>query len=119
MDDALNCDSFKLNDSIRTFVYKLLRKDPMERLTMLEALTDPFFMGSNVLNWHKNLAPPLNVGMFTPQIDAKWNRRQFSSIWAPQPRDYSVTLSSSSRYRHSSDENEAIIELDESESKFS
>lgn len=116
INDVMPVESTEGHVSIKTFISKFLRKDPIERITMEEALNDDFFRSIDVLNLHKKLAPPLNFGTIAPQMDAKWNRRQFSSIWAPQPNDYHVNDSlSSTVHQHFQ---EAIIELEESKSKF-
>jgi serine/threonine protein kinase len=112
---TIHDESSAINDSIKAFISKLLRKDPIERLTMEDALKDDFFNAIDVLNLHKSLAPPLTVGLFAPKIDARWNRRQFSSIWAPQPREYHVSNSLSRTTDH---QHEEIVELDESGSTF-
>jgi serine/threonine protein kinase len=113
-------DFFKMKQAINVFVSKLLRRDPTERLTMHEALTDDFFDGfDDVLNLHKKVAPPLKGGTIAPDTDAKWNRRQFSSIWAPQPHNYSMSpMIKCSSHQHSIALNEPIIETTESESPF-
>jgi len=109
-----------MHDSVKAFVSKLLRKDPLERLTMEEAVNDDFFRSMDVFKIHKFPAPSFALGNFPPAVDAKWNRRQFSSIWAPQPSDYQILSGSSTagRAENAKQREEGIPEYNESGSAF-
>ena len=79
----------------RSLIRRLLKRDPNSRPPMPLIAGDPFFDGVDVTSLHAGPAQPLNVGVVTAasgeDINAtKWTRRQFSSIWAPQPRPYDV-----------------------------
>jgi hypothetical protein len=41
---------------------------------------------------HTKPAHQLDVGAIEPSADAKWTRRQLSTIWAPQPQAYNINL---------------------------
>lgn len=76
-------------------VRRLLRRDPNDRPGMASVTEDEFFGGTDVLGLHAGPALPLDVGSVEPAAaDARWSRRQFSSIWAPQPKDYALGSSS-------------------------
>jgi len=53
--------------------------------------TIPFFDGNDVFALFQKAAHPLDVGTNAPVADAKWSRRQLSSIWAPQPKAYDIS----------------------------
>jgi len=63
-----------------------------ERLSMAQVAEDPFFEGTNIFALHRQAAVPLDVGTVAPVEDATWSRRQYSSIWAPQPKAYDISL---------------------------
>jgi serine/threonine protein kinase len=69
----------------------LLDRDPKKRPRMNEVAEYPFFP-FNVFELYSKPAYPLDVGNVAPSPDARWSRRQFSSIWAPQPEAYNLTL---------------------------
>jgi serine/threonine protein kinase len=73
----------------------------MERISLLD-----FFSGIDVFSLYRQEAYPLGVGNSAPAPDAQWARRQFSSIWAPQPVAYDISLpdeTSNSRLSSQSD----------------
>ena len=64
-------------------------QDPKARLSVALAAAHPFFGGVNVHRLHFEPPPPLAVGAAPPPPhDAKWARRQHSSIWAPELAAY-------------------------------
>ena len=78
-------------DAARSLISRMLCRDTSGRPDMRLVAADPFFEGVDVFSLHKGSAHPLDVGTVDPsRIDARWSRRQFSSIWAPQPRAYNV-----------------------------
>jgi len=74
----------------KALIRKLLSRDSYGRPSMHSIAHDDFFEGKDVFALHKGPAYPLDVGKVAPVADAKWNRRQFSSIWAPQPKQYAI-----------------------------
>ena len=81
---------------VKGLIRKLLSRNPADRPDMQSVAHDDFFKGVDVFQLHKKEAYPLDVGSVAPVADAKWNRRQFSSIWAPQPKQYAIDSLSSS-----------------------
>jgi serine/threonine protein kinase len=73
----------------RSIILSLLDRDPLKRPTMLQLAEHEFFH-DNVFRLHSQPAYPLDVGTIGPTPNAQWARRQFSSIWAPQPEAYDV-----------------------------
>jgi serine/threonine protein kinase len=73
----------------------LLNREPKKRPRMNEIAEHPFFP-FNVFELYSKPAYPLDVGNVAPSPDARWSRRQFSSIWAPQPEAYNLALPDSS-----------------------
>ena len=63
-----------------------------ERPSMTQVAEDPFFAGINIFALHRQPAVPLDVGTVAPVEDATWSRRQYSSIWAPQPKAYDISV---------------------------
>jgi serine/threonine protein kinase len=75
----------------RQLIRKLLSPRD-ERPNMMQVSEDPFFEGTNVFHLHRQPAVPLDVGTVAPVEDATWTRRQYSSIWAPQPKAYDISV---------------------------
>jgi serine/threonine protein kinase len=85
----------------KALIQALLNVDPGSRLSMLSIAQHEFFAGINVFTMFKGSAPALMQGSVAPSMgDTKWTRRQFSSIWAPQPKAY--LLGPKSNKSHSS-----------------
>lgn len=80
-----------VEEDAKALIRKLLTRDSRQRLTTGQAADDAFFRGKNVFTLYREAAHPLDVGTVAPDIDAKWGRRQLSSIWAPQPQAYDVS----------------------------
>ena len=80
-------DESTFEPAAKELIRKLLSRDPHGRPNMHSIAYDDFFEGKAL---HKDQAHPLDVGNVAPVADAKWNRRQFSSIWAPQPKQYAI-----------------------------
>jgi len=78
----------------RELIKCLLERDPLKRPGMQQTAQHSFFTSANVdcFNLHLKPAYPLDVGDVSPTPDATWSRRQFSSIWAPQPVAYNISL---------------------------
>ena len=66
---------------------------------MHQVAREDFFTGAgaDVFTLYQQPAPPLDVGDVTPVADAQWTRRQFSSIWAPQPQAYDISVNATNR----------------------
>ena len=108
-------------DAARSLISRMLSHDPAGRPNMRLVASDPFFGGTDVFSLHRGRAHPLDVGSVDPsRVDARWSRRQFSSIWAPQPRAYDVGGGAASRGvgRSSGAGGEPIEEGDEADEEF-
>jgi serine/threonine protein kinase len=80
-----------ITDQARDLITLLLDRDPSKRPGMNEVAEHSFF-ASNVFTLYSQPAYPLDVGTVAPTPNAQWARRQFSSIWAPQPEAYNIAL---------------------------
>ena len=76
----------------RSVIRSLLDRNPTQRPSMTELAESDFFGSTNVFSLYSQAAYPLDVGTVSPSPNANWARRQFSSIWAPQPEAYNVSL---------------------------
>lgn len=85
-----------IESNARSLIINLLNRSPEKRPSMQRIARDEFFTEASieVFSLYTKAAPPLDVGDSTPVPDAQWSRRQFSSIWAPQPQAYDVSLQS-------------------------
>lgn len=84
-----------VNEVARDFIKRMLDRDPLKRPSMNQLAEHEFFT-TNVFALHTQAAYPLDVGSVGPSPNAQWARRQFSSIWAPQPEAYNVSISTNS-----------------------
>ena len=75
----------------KTLIKRLLTRIPSERPSMSTIADDEFFQGKDVFSFHRKPPHRLDVGKVGPSPDAQWSRRQFSSIWAPQPQSYVIS----------------------------
>jgi serine/threonine protein kinase len=75
----------------RDMIKSLLDRDPSKRPGMNQLAEHAFFT-SNIFALYSQPAYPLDVGTVLPAPKAQWSRRQFSSIWAPQPEAYNVLV---------------------------
>ena len=78
----------------RNLITRLLNRHAVERPRMVEVAQHDFFAkaGSDPFSLYHQPAHPLDVGDVSPVADAQWSRRQFSSIWAPQPQAYDISI---------------------------
>lgn len=78
----------------KDLIKSLLEREPSKRPGMHQTAQHDFFTNASVdvFNLHLKPAYPLDVGDVSPSPDAQWSRRQFSSIWAPQPVAYNISL---------------------------
>lgn len=78
----------------RDLIVQLLDRTAVRRPSMLQVADHNFFgdAGVSVFSLYKGAAHPLDVGGVQPVADAKWSRRQLSTIWAPQPQKYDISL---------------------------
>jgi serine/threonine protein kinase len=85
----------EIESDARHLIIGLFNKNAAERPNMAQIAQHEFFRneGTDVYTLYRHPAPPLDVGDVSPVEDAKWAGRQFSSIWAPQPQAYDVSLS--------------------------
>ena len=108
-----------VTNEARDMILSLLNRDPSKRPTMHQ-LADHEFFNCNVFQLHSQPAYPLDVGAVAPTPNAQWSRRQFSSIWAPQPDAYDVITSpEASTGRNKSTDYEPIVEGEEASGFFS
>jgi serine/threonine protein kinase len=96
-DGSLFGDSHGTNiePSARSLIVQLLNRHAKERPSMTQVAEHCFFQdaGVDVFSLYQRPAHPLDVGdVAPPSTDAKWSRRQLSSIWAPQPQAYDISL---------------------------
>lgn len=90
--DPLFCDahSSDITPEARQLIRKLLSRE--NRPSMTQVAEDAFFSGTDIFALHRQPAIPLYVGVVAPVEDAQWARRQYSSIWAPQPKAYDISI---------------------------
>jgi serine/threonine protein kinase len=124
--DILFVDSHasKVKPSARDLILAFLSRNPIERPTMNQVAGHNFFQeaGVDVFSLHQKPPHPLEMGdVAPPSTDAKWSRRQLSSIWAPQPQAYNISLDyTSSALRASTSQSAGpILEGGEGSSFFS
>lgn len=88
-----------VSTAARSLISSLLNRVDSERPTMNEVASADFFTEASVdlFALHKGQPHPLDAGTVAPKPDAKWARRQLSSIWAPQPVSYNVQLPNESK----------------------
>lgn len=91
--------SSSIEASARKLIVQLLKRHAIERPSMQQVAREDFFAGAgtDVFTLYQQTAPPLDVGDVTPVADAQWTRRQFSSIWAPQPQAYDISVQPTDR----------------------
>ena len=80
-----------VQDEAKILIRKLLTRNSLQRPTCGLVAQDAFFGGKDIYKLYREAAHPLDVGTVAPVADAKWARRQLSSIWAPQPKAYDIT----------------------------
>ncbi|KAL7580861.1 hypothetical protein ACA910_001130 [Epithemia clementina (nom. ined.)] len=98
--------STEARDLIRT----TFQREAGCRPDMYEIARHKFFTSANVqvFSLHQQAASPLEVGNVAPPTgadaeDAQWARRQYSSIWAPQPPQYNLQMDESNQqHQHKS-----------------
>lgn len=81
-----------IEPAARAMIKSTLQREPDFRPDMQQIAQLEFFGDTNVFRLHSQPAYPLDVGTVAPAPDAQWSRRQFSSIWAPQPVEYDLSL---------------------------
>mmetsp|Transcript_8132 Transcript_8132/g.15309 ORF Transcript_8132/g.15309 Transcript_8132/m.15309 type:complete len:1234 (+) Transcript_8132:111-3812(+) len=106
------------SDLSKNMIRRLLAKIPHERPSMSSIATDAFFQGENIFSYYKGAPRRIDPGAVGPSPDASWSRRQFSSIWAPQPKAYAI---SNAKGEHLSSErgfHRPILERNERDNLF-
>ena len=86
-----NYDEGTFSDDAKDLIRRLLSSNPRDRPNMVLISDHVYFNGTDVFNLYKQVSCRLDAGRVTPQPNAEWTRRQFSSIWAPQPQTYTIT----------------------------
>lgn len=112
------CDATAFNDEAKTLVQQMLHRDATARPDITGVSQSDFFNGVDIFNLHKKPAHPLDVGTIAPVDDAKWARRQFSSIWAPQPHAYNINGTSTNTTKTRNSQNNPIMEGCERDETF-
>lgn len=109
-----------VQEDAKALIRKLLTRNMLERPTIGKVADDTFFGGKNVYTLYREPSHPLDIGTVAPVADAKWGRRQLSSIWAPQPKAYDISMTAENVSVGTSGSNSApIAEGDEASSFFS
>ena len=101
-------------DLIRCLLTKIL----INRLSMATAAMHAFFQGKDVFSLHMKTPYQLDPGKVAPSPDATWARRQFSSIWAPQPQAYAISNARSVSTSYLDRLNTPIVEKGERDDYF-
>lgn len=114
----------RIQKTARDFIHSLLQRDTQLRPNMHDASKHQFFLESStdVFSLHQRPAYPLDVGTVAPSPDAQWSRRQFSSIWAPQPEAYDISVPDNAgggEIIHGTVDNSPIPEGEEGPGSFS
>lgn len=102
----------------KNLIRRLLTKIPSERPNMSNIATDEFFHGKDIFLFHTKPSHRLDAGKVGPSPDARWSRRQFSSIWAPQPQAYVISNAKTGSTSYLDRSNAPIIERGEREAYF-
>jgi serine/threonine protein kinase len=114
--DGKNGEAFSPN--AKDLICKLLSPNPNARPDMTAISEHDFFMGKNIFTFYKDSSFRLDAGQVKPQQDAKWTRRQFSSIWAPQPQAYQISHGHGGSNRNKENSTDIIPEGKEKEGYF-
>ena len=106
-DDAIlfsGSHASSINTDARNLITRLLNRNSNERPSMSQVAEHDFFLqaGTDVFALYRQAAHPLDVGDVSPVADAQWSRRQFSSIWAPQPQAYEISIQMEDERKNSS-----------------
>ena len=117
-DVFVGCDETAFNESAKSLVQRMLHREASARPDIFEVSQSDFFDGVDIFNLHKKPAHPLDVGLVAPVSDAKWARRQFSSIWAPQPHAYNIGGTSTTTTKTRNSRNSPIVEGGERDETF-
>lgn len=103
----------------KALIKMMLHRDAAYRPDIVQIAETDFFEGMDIFSLHRKPAHPLDIGSTAPtKIDAKWSRRQFSSIWAPQPRAYNIGAASNHLPIADSSQSRPIDEGDEADEEF-
>jgi serine/threonine protein kinase len=123
--DALfrEAHAMKIPDDAKGLIRRLLLRNPQERPNSGQAIAnDEFFEGRDVFSFYRQESHALEAGTVAPPLhDSKWGRRQLSSIWAPQPSAYDLSISTAviSPMNGRRDDSSPIPEGDEAPCFFS
>ena len=85
--------STTFNSNEKSLIQRMLNRDSNCRPSISNVASDACFEGMDIFHLHTKPAHPLDTGSIAPASDGKWSRRQFSSIWAPQPQAYNINVS--------------------------
>ncbi|KAL7547777.1 hypothetical protein ACHAWF_011052 [Thalassiosira exigua] len=113
-----NYDASTFDAKAKALIQIMFHRDAECRPDILQIAEADFFDGLDIFSLHKKPAHPLDVGSIAPATDAKWSRRQFSSIWAPQPRAYNIGTAANHPAKAGTTGDEPISEGDEADEEF-
>jgi serine/threonine protein kinase len=111
-----------ISTEAQNLITRLLNRHALERPSMTQVAHHDFFAiaGTDVFSLYRQPAHPLDVGDVSPVVDAEWSRRQFSSIWAPQPQAYDISINmEDTRPQSQGSSSGPILEGDEATAFFS
>jgi serine/threonine protein kinase len=118
-DDFFGKGGSTFRDDAKALIRRMLHRDASHRPNINQIAEFDFFEGMDIFTLHKNPAHPLDIGsVAAPASDAKWARRQFSSIWAPQPRNYNISAGMVTKAIVGTFNTEVITEGDEADEEF-
>eukprot|EP00531_Pseudo-nitzschia_arenysensis_P001606 CAMPEP_0116115510 /NCGR_PEP_ID=MMETSP0329-20121206/543_1 /TAXON_ID=697910 /ORGANISM="Pseudo-nitzschia arenysensis, Strain B593" /LENGTH=528 /DNA_ID=CAMNT_0003608943 /DNA_START=263 /DNA_END=1847 /DNA_ORIENTATION=+ len=89
-----------IEPNARGLITQLMDRDASERPTMTQVADHSFFQdnGIDIFSLWRQPALKLEVGdAAPPPADAGWARRQLSTIWAPQPQAYDISMNNSNK----------------------
>ncbi|KAL7512700.1 hypothetical protein ACHAXN_009772 [Cyclotella atomus] len=105
--------SSTFNENEMSLIQRMLSRESSSRPSISSVAGDAYFDGIDIFRLHTKPAHQLDVGAIEPTADAKWTRRQLSTIWAPQPQAYNIDLPVKSTHKLHGSANDPIIEGDE------
>lgn len=105
--------SSTFNHDEKSLIQSMLNRDSNSRPSISNVASNAYFEGMDIFRLHTKPAHPLDTGSVAPVSDAKWSRRQFSSIWAPQPQVYNINIPTTNATAVNGVANEPITEGDE------
>ena len=110
--------SVAFTDGEKSLIKQMLNRDDDLRPHITDIASDAYFEGIDIFSLHSKPSKQLDVGTVAPVSDANWSRRQFSSIWAPQPKNYNISAISLDASSVTKTQSEPIVEGNEVHTLF-